>query len=92
MKFSQKIFNFIINHIEFPYECKSGTEHNWMLKNNCPACIVDPIECLSNSEYHEKYPAKNRIDIGATTVYLCDVHLEELRHILNSSGGVNNEK
>lgn len=84
MKFVQKIFNWIVIHASFPNECKSGTELDWMLKGNCPVCIAKPIEYMSNAQYHDKYPAKNRIDIGMTTIYLCDVHLEELKQKLNS--------
>lgn len=80
----QKIVDWIFLHISFPNRCKTGNELNWMLKNNCPVCISEPIESLSNYEYHKKYPAHNRIQIGVTTVYLCDVHLRKLKETLNN--------
>ena len=84
MNNKQKIANWIYNNMSFPCNCKTRNELNWMLKDNCPACLSDPIESLSNYEYHKKYPAHNRIQIGVTTMYLCDVHLKELREKLNN--------
>lgn len=63
----------------FPKGCKTGNESNWMLKDNCPCCIANPIESLSNCAYHKKYPANNRLEMGVVTIYLCDFHLNELR-------------
>lgn len=74
-----KFYKFAIEHISFPNKCVTGNEMDWMLKNNCPCCILQPIEPLSNKEYHEKYPANNRMRIGAVTIYLCDKHFEQLK-------------
>lgn len=68
---------------QFPFGCKSGNELNWMLKDNCPVCIDNPIESLSNREYHEKYPAHHRLELGRVSVYLCDVHLQELKESID---------
>ena len=78
MKIKQKVSDWILKNTSFPNKCESGNELDWMLKDNCPCCIAEPIESLSNYEYRKKYPAHNRIQIGVTTIYLCDVHLKEL--------------
>ena len=85
MKIKTRISNWILRHASFPYECKSGNELDWMLKDNCPCCIGKPIEWLSNVEYRMKYPAKNKIQFGTVTVYLCDYHLKELKEELEKS-------
>lgn len=79
MKIKQKIADWIFRHTSFPNGCKTGNEMDWIFKGNCPCCVANPIEILSNKEYHDKYPANNRIQMGAVTIYLCDVHLQELR-------------
>lgn len=81
--FKEKAANWILLNTSFPNGCISGNELNWILKNNCPCCISEPIENLSNYEYHKKYPADNRLKIGITTVYLCDIHFKELRMEMN---------
>lgn len=78
-KTKRAIFDLILKNVTFPSKCKSDNELDWMLKGNCPCCIKQPIESLSNKEYHEKYPANNRIQIGTVTIFLCDVHLKELK-------------
>ena len=83
MKTKQKIANWVFENMSFPRECKSGNELSWIFKGNCPCCMERPIEWLSNREYHEKYPAKNRIQIGVVTIYMCDYHLKELREKLS---------
>lgn len=80
----RKIVDWIFKHVSFPNGCKSGNELGWILKDNCPACLSEPIETMSNYEYHKKYPARNQIQIGVTTIYLCDVHLRDLRDKLNN--------
>lgn len=76
---------FALGYIPFPNKCKTGNETDWMLKNNCPCCIEQPIEPLSNKEYHEKYPANNMVRIGAVTIYLCNEHFEQLKsELLNN--------
>ena len=77
-KIKSKYANWIYSHTSFPNGCKSGNELDWMLKENCPKCLSHPIESLSNAEYHNKYPARNRLVLGSVTIYLCDVHLKEL--------------
>ena len=86
MKIGQIICNCIIKHASFPDKCETGLELNWMLKGNCPCCIGKPIEHLSNEQYHKKYPARNKLSLGVTTVYLCDVHLEQLRELFVRQG------
>jgi len=83
MNLKTKIANWVLSHASFPNKCESGTELNWMLKDNCPCCINEPIESLSNYEYRKKYPAHNQIRMGVTTIYLCDVHLNELKNVIN---------
>ena len=83
MKTKQKIANWVFENMSFPRECKSGNELSWIFKGNCPCCMERPIEWLSNREYHEKYPAKNRIQIGVVKIYMCDYHLKELREKLS---------
>lgn len=83
MSRKRKIIDWIFENITFPNGCKTENECLWMLKDNCPACISNPIECLSNAEYHKKYPANNRLQIGTITIYLCNHHLNELRELLN---------
>lgn len=78
-KMGRNIFNLVFKNISFPNGCKSGNELDWMLKDNCPCCLSEPIETLSNKEYHKKYPANNRIQIGKIAIYLCDDHLKELK-------------
>ena len=68
---------------KFPSHCKSGNELDFLLKDNCPVCIADPIESLSNAKYHKKYPANNVLKLGATKIYLCDKHFQELRKRMN---------
>lgn len=82
MKIKQRISDLIFNHTSFPNGCKTGNELDWILKHSCPCCLANPIEILSNKDYHNKYPANNRIDIGVATIYLCDIHLKELRESL----------
>lgn len=62
----------------FPEGCETGNELDWMLKGNCPVCIVSPLEQTSILEYQRKYPARNTITLGHVTLNLCDRHLEEL--------------
>lgn len=76
MKIQRKISDWIFSNISFPRKCQTGNELGWMLKDNCPCCIAEPIEILSNRDYHIKYPAKNRIRLGMTNIYLCDIHLK----------------
>ncbi len=45
--------------------------------------MAKPIKPLSNNEYRKEYPAHNRIQIGVTAIYLCDVHLNEIKDMLN---------
>lgn len=78
-RYSNKYFN----NAEFPSGCEARSKSNWILKDNCPCCILEPLECLSNFEYHQKYPANNRVQIGNVNIYLCDVHLKELKEKLN---------
>ena len=78
-KSKRKIFDCIFKNTSFPNGCKSGNELDWMLKDNCPCCISEPIESLSNKQYHEKYPAHNRLQIGIVAIYLCDIHFKKLR-------------
>lgn len=82
MKIKKAICDFIYKNTSFPNGCKHGNELNWMFKDCCPVCVNSPIESLSNKEYHEKYPAHNKIQLGVLTFYLCDVHLKELREII----------
>jgi hypothetical protein len=83
MNLKRKLTMFVYMHVDFPIGVSDGVELNWILKNNCPCCINQPLESLSNYDYKNKYPAKNKIILGNTTVYLCDCHLKELREILN---------
>ncbi len=76
-KAKRKIADLIFRHTSFPNGCKTGNELDWILKHSFPCCLANPIEILSNKEYHNKYPANNRIEMGAVTIYLCDVHLQE---------------
>ena len=78
-KISRKISNWIFKNTSFPNGYKTGNELDWMLKDNCPCCISEPIESLSNKEYRKKYPAHNRLRLGIITVYLCDIHFKKLR-------------
>lgn len=80
----RKIADFALKNATFPIKCKTGNELDWILKDNCPYCIANPIEPLSNAEYHRKYPAKNKMRFGVTTVYLCDFHLRKLKKELNN--------
>lgn len=84
MRIKRKIIDWIFQNISYPQKCETGNELDWMLKDNCPVCITDPIESLSNCEYHKKYPARNRIRIGMSTIYLCDIHLKQLKDKLNN--------
>lgn len=79
MKIKQKIVNWIFGNMSFPKSCETGNELDWMLKGNCPCCVANPIESLNNKDYHIKYPPKNRVELGTITIYLCDVHLKELK-------------
>lgn len=83
MKIKQKFADWVFENMSFPRECKTGNELSWIFKDNCPCCIAKPIEPLSNQKYHEKYPARNRIQIGTVTIYMCDYHLKELKEELN---------
>lgn len=83
MKIKQKILDWLFCNMSFPKKCESGNELDWILKDNCPCCISNPIENLSNRDYHIKYPAKNRIELGSVAIYLCDVHLEELKDAMS---------
>ena len=83
MNLKQKIANWIFENISFPKGCESGNEQSWWLKNNCPCCLYEPIESLSNYEYHKKYPANNVIHFGKVSIYICDYHLKELNEELN---------
>lgn len=83
MKIKQKIADWVFENMSFPRKCKTGNEISRMFKDNCPCCITKPIECLSNREYHEKYPASNKIQIGTVTIYMCNYHLKELREKLS---------
>lgn len=78
----RRIADWIYKHISFPNGCKHGNELSWILKDNCPCCINNPIETLSNKEYRDKYPASNILTFGNMKVYLCDYHLNELKRIL----------
>lgn len=82
-KISRKISNWIFKNTSFPNGCKSGNELDWILKNNCPCCIYEPLENLSDKKYHEKYPAHNRLQLGNVTIYLCDTHFKKLRTEIN---------
>ena len=79
----RKLADWVLKNTTFPNNCKTGNELSWMLKDNCPICVSERIEYLSNAEYHRKYPARNRIQMGVITIYLCDYHLNELREVLN---------
>lgn len=83
MKIKKKFANWIFSNMSFPQKCQTGNELDWMLKDNCLCCIAEPIESLSNRDYHIKYPAKNRIRLGVTNIYLCDIHLNELKFEIN---------
>jgi len=74
----RKFIDWLYKNTTFPNGCKHSNELVWMFKDNCPCCIANPIETLSNKEYHEKYPARNIIIIGCFKIYLCDYHLKEL--------------
>lgn len=78
----RKIADWIYKNMSFPKKCKHGNELSWMIKDNCPCCISDPIETLSNKEYHERYPARNILTLGNMKIYLCDYHLEQLKRML----------
>lgn len=80
----RRLVDWILKNSTFPIRCESGNELTWMLKDNCPVCLTDPIETLSNADYHTKYPACNRIQIGTVTLYLCDHHLKELRKAIDA--------
>lgn len=67
----------------FPKDITSKNALNYLLKDNCPLCLSQPIENLSNYEYRNKYPAKNIIDFGMTKIYLCDYHLLKLKKSLD---------
>jgi hypothetical protein len=82
MRLRQKIANWVYSNIYFPNGCKSGNELDFLLKDNCPCCISEPLEQLSNEEYHKKYPAENRITLGVTTIYLCNVHFHKLEKLM----------
>lgn len=69
------------NFTKFPNGCKTGNESKWMLKDNCPCCIANPIAYLSNAKYHSKYPPKNKLSFGRISIYLCDFHLNKLMKI-----------
>lgn len=80
----EKFFSFILKKSKFPYRCESGNELDWILKNNCPCCISNPIERISNEKYKRKYPANNRIAFGDNVqIYLCDIHVSQLRQALD---------
>lgn len=85
MRIRQKILDWMFSNISFPKKCETRNELDWMLKDNCPCCVANPIESLSNRDYHIKYPAKNRVDLGPVKIYLCDTHLNELRERLNKN-------
>lgn len=82
-KLLRLLCDFIYSHTSFPKHCKSGNELSWIFKDNCPVCLMFPIEALSNKEYHIKYPSHNKIQLGKMNVYLCDKHLLELKSVLN---------
>lgn len=77
MSLKQKLADFIVQNASFPTGYDKRNQ-NWMLKGVCPVCLDSPIECLSNKEYMEKYPAKYVLNLGKTKVYLCEVHAKEL--------------
>lgn len=78
----RKISDWIYKNMTFPQKCETGNELSWMMKDNCPCCVNNPIEVLSNEEYRKKYPAENKISLGNVTIYLCDYHMEELKNKL----------
>ena len=71
---------------KYPSHCESGNEISFfILKHNCPVCMEDPIERLSNFEYHKKYPAENVITLGRQRIYLCNEHYKALRDKMNET-------
>lgn len=82
MNIKTKISNFLLKNASFPTGIKSDNELDWMLKGNCPCCIANPIENLSNAEYNKKYPAEYTLTLGVVKVYLCRIHYVELINVI----------
>lgn len=57
-RLKQKFSDFIWNNISFPNGCEPGGKYLWMLKDNCPVCISNPIEHLTIQQYRKKYRLK----------------------------------
>ena len=77
---------------QFPKGVTSKNALDFLLKDNCPLCLSQPLEALSNYEYSKKYPAKNIIDFGATKIYLCDHHLLQFKKSLVRKYGTEEEE
>lgn len=82
MSIKTKIVDFLLKNASFPTNIKSGNELDWMLKGNCPCCIAEPIEHLSNAEYHKKYPVEYTLTLGTVRIYLCKLHYDELKNVV----------
>lgn len=82
MSIKTKIADFLLKNASFPAGVKSGNEFDWMLTGNCPCCIAEPIEILSNAEYHKKYPTAYELTLGVTKIYLCKVHYNEFKNVV----------
>lgn len=79
MSLKTKFANWVYRNVTFPTNIANEYEFNWMLKHNCPCCLGEPLESLSNIEYSKKYLANNILIFGVTKIYLCDVHYNEFK-------------
>lgn len=73
-------------------DSKSNADMSWILKNNCPVCLSDPIETLSHQEYREKYPPNYTLTLGTVKINLCEFHMKELKKELGKSELEDNTK
>lgn len=79
MKIKTKFANWIFANATFPINVQNEYKFAWMLKHNCPCCLANPLESLSNKDYSKKYPANNILTLGVTKIYLCDAHYDEFK-------------
>lgn len=90
MKERLKIF--LAKTMKFPIGLYDKNGKLWWAKDVCLPCIRNPIECLSNKDYMEKYPTTCCLNIGAEHIYLCDYHARLLLNELKKHFGEEIEK
>lgn len=67
---------------KFPNEEQAKRGLEWIYKNVCPCCVLNPVEELSVAEYRGKYPIAHVVKFGHIHIYLCEHHFQELKEKL----------